>query len=112
MLRRAAIGPVPAPLVQVGGLALDRETHELRLDGAPVHLSPLEFRLLERLAQAQGKVVTHRQLLADVWGTEQVDQLHYLRIYMGHLRAKIEANPAEPRYLLTELGVGYRLADE
>ena len=112
MLRRAAIGPVPAPLVQVGGLALDRETHELRLDGAPVHLSPLEFRLLARLAQAQGKVVTHRQLLADVWGTEQVDQLHYLRIYMGHLRAKIEANPAEPRYLLTELGVGYRLADE
>ena len=112
MLRRAAIGPVPAPLVQVGGLALDRETHELRLDGAPVHLSPQEFRLLERLAQAQGKVVTHRQLLADVWGTEQVDQLHYLRIYMGHLRAKIEANPAEPRYLLTELGVGYRLADE
>lgn len=112
MLRRAAISPVPPALVQVGGLALDREAHELRLDGAPVHLSPLEFRLLERLAQAQGKVVTHRQLLADVWGTEQVDQLHYLRIYMGHLRAKIEANPAEPRYLLTELGVGYRLADE
>jgi two-component system KDP operon response regulator KdpE len=57
-------------------------------------------------------VVTHRQLLADVWGAEQVDQLHYLRIYMGHLRAKIEVDPAQPRYLLTELGVGYRLADE
>ncbi|MCD6078547.1 MAG: putative response regulator, OmpR [Ramlibacter sp.] len=112
MLRRAAASPGPAPLVRVGGLALDREAHELRLDGSPVHLSPLEYRLLERLALAQGKVVTHRQLLADVWGTEQVDQLHYLRIYMGHLRAKIEANPAEPRYLLTELGVGYRLADE
>ena len=112
MLRRAAASPEPAPLVRVGGLALDREAHELRLEGSPVHLTPLEFRLLERLAASQGKVVTHRQLLADVWGTEQVDQLHYLRIYMGHLRAKIEANPAEPRYLLTELGVGYRLADE
>jgi two-component system KDP operon response regulator KdpE len=112
MLRRAAASPEPAPLVQVGGLTLDRAAHELRLDGSPVHLTPLEYRLLERLAAAQGKVVTHRQLLADVWGTDQVDQLHYLRIYMGHLRAKIEANPAEPRYLLTELGVGYRLADE
>jgi len=112
MLRRAAASPDSAPLVRVGNLTLDRDAHELRLDGSPVHLSPLEYRLLERLAAAQGKVVTHRQLLADVWGTEQVDQLHYLRIYMGHLRAKIEANPAEPRYLLTELGVGYRLADE
>jgi len=112
MLRRAAASPVPAPLVSVGGLTLDRDAHEVRLDGEPVHLSPLEYRLLERLARVQGKVVTHRQLLADVWGTDQVDQLHYLRIYMGHLRAKIEANPAEPHYLLTELGVGYRLADE
>jgi two-component system KDP operon response regulator KdpE len=112
MLRRAAVNPGPAPRVEIGGLVLDRDTRQLLLDGSPVHLSPLEYRLLERLARVQGKVVTHRQLLADVWGSEQVDQLHYLRIYMGHLRAKIEANPAEPRYLLTELGVGYRLADE
>jgi two-component system, OmpR family, KDP operon response regulator KdpE len=112
MLRRAAASPEPAPVVQVAGLALDRDAHEVRIDGAAVHLSPLEYRLLERLARTPGKVLTHRQLLADVWGTDQVDQLHYLRIYMGHLRAKIEANPAEPRYLLTELGVGYRLADE
>jgi len=112
MLRRAAVNPEPAPLVEVGGLAFDRRAHQVRLDGAPVHLTPLEYRLLERLARVQGKVVTHRQLLADVWGDEQVDQLHYLRIYMGHLRAKLEVNPAEPRYLLTELGVGYRLADE
>ena len=112
MLRRAAVSPEPAPLVEVGGLAFDRQAHQVRLDGVPVHLSPLEYRLLERLARVQGKVVTHRQLLADVWGGEQVDQLHYLRIYMGHLRTKLEANPAEPRYLLTELGVGYRLANE
>lgn len=112
MLRRAAANPEPAPLIEVGGLALDRQAHQVRLDGASLHLTPLEYRLLERLARVPGKVVTHRQLLADVWGDAQVDQLHYLRIYMGHLRAKIEANPAEPRYLLTELGVGYRLADE
>ena len=112
MLRRSAVVPQPAPLLQIGDLALDREARQLHVRGEPVHLSPLEFRLLERLARVPGKVVTHRQLLADVWGTDQVDQLHYLRIYMGHLRAKIEANAAEPRYLLTELGVGYRLADE
>ena len=112
MLRRASVTPEPAPRIEVGGLVFDRDTRQLHLDGSPVHLTPIEYRLLERLARVQGKVVTHRQLLADVWGTEQVDQLHYLRIYMGHLRGKIEANPAEPRYLLTELGVGYRLADE
>ena len=112
MLRRAGTSPAPAPRFEVGELSFDRETRELRIAGAPVHLTPLETRLFERLARTPGKVVTHRQLLADCWGSEQVDQLHYLRIYMGHLRAKVERDPAEPRYLLTELGVGYRLADE
>ena len=114
MLRRASLAataPV-SPVLRVGGLVLDRDAHSLQLDGQPVHLSPIEFKLLERLSRAPGQVVTHRQLLADVWGADQTDQLHYLRIYMGHLRAKIEADPAQPRYLLTELGVGYRLADE
>ncbi len=112
MLRRAATGPVQLPLLRVGALVLDREAHQLQRDGVALHLTPIEFRLFERLAQVPGKVVTHRQLLADVWGSDQVDQLQYLRIYMGHLRAKIEADPAQPRYLLTELGLGYRLADE
>jgi two-component system KDP operon response regulator KdpE len=112
MLRRAAASPQPAPELRVGDLVIDRAAHAVRLRGAAVHLSPREFALLERLARAPGRVVTHRQLLADVWGGEHVDQLHYLRIYMGHLRAKLEDDPAEPRYLLTELGVGYRLADE
>jgi two-component system, OmpR family, KDP operon response regulator KdpE len=112
MLRRAGTPGSEPPVVRIGDLALDRAAHELRRNGEPVHLTPIEFRLFERLARAPGKVVTHRQLLADVWGTDQVAQLHYLRIYMGHLRAKIEADPAEPRLLLTELGVGYRLADE
>jgi len=112
MLRRAGTPAAQPPQLRLGDLVLDRAAHELRRAGKPVHLTPIEFRLFERLARAPGKVVTHRQLLADVWGTDQVDQLHYLRIYMGHLRAKIEADPAEPRLLLTELGVGYRLADE
>jgi two-component system KDP operon response regulator KdpE len=112
MLRRASAAPQPAASLRVAELEFDRAAHKLRLRGQELHLTPLEFRLFERLARSPGTVVTHRQLLADVWGADQVDQLHYLRIYMGHLRAKIEADPAQPRYLLTELGVGYRLADE
>jgi two-component system KDP operon response regulator KdpE len=112
MLRRAKAAPVPARVLHIGDIAFDRETREIVLRGEAVHLTPIEYKLFDRLARDPGKVLTHRQLLADVWGSEQVDQLHYLRIYMAHLRAKLEANPAEPRYLLTELGVGYRLADE
>jgi two-component system KDP operon response regulator KdpE len=85
--------------------------HSVQLQGEPVHLTPTEFRLLARLVRQAGQVVTHRQLLADVWGPEHVDQLQYLRLYMGQLRAKLEAHPAEPRWLLTEPGVGYRLAE-
>jgi two-component system KDP operon response regulator KdpE len=112
MLRRAQAAPVPPRVLRVGDIAFDREARELTLRGKAVHLTPIEFKLFERLARDPGRVLTHRQLLADVWGSEQVDQLHYLRIYMAHLRAKLEDNPAEPRYLVTELGVGYRLADE
>jgi two-component system KDP operon response regulator KdpE len=112
MLRRAHAEPAAPAVLRVGELAFDRERRQLAVDGRLVHLTPLEYRLFERLARVAGKVVTHRQLLADVWGGDQVDQLHYLRIYMGHLRAKVERDPADPRYLLTELGVGYRLADE
>ena len=112
MLRRAQAVPAQPALVRVGELAFDPERRHLAVGGRQVHLTPLEYRLFERLARAPGRVVTHRRLLSDVWGNEQVDQLHYLRIYMGHLRAKIERDPADPRYLLTELGVGYRLSDE
>jgi two-component system KDP operon response regulator KdpE len=112
MLRRARTVSPPASRLRVGDLMFDRESRELHVRGAAIHLTPIEFKLFERLARSPGKVLTHRQLLAYVWGDEEVDQLHYLRIYMAHLRAKIEEAPAEPRYLLTELGVGYRLADE
>jgi two-component system KDP operon response regulator KdpE len=75
-----------------------------------LHLTPTEFKLLARLVRSAGRVVTHRQLLADVWGAEFTERTHYLRLYMGQLRAKIEVDPAEPRHLLTETGIGYRLA--
>ena len=112
MLRRAALVPAPARVLRVGALDIDLDRREVKRDGQPGRLTPIEYRLLACLASRPGHVVTHRQLLSTVWGAEQIDQLHYLRIYMGHLRAKLEDNPAEPRHLLTELGVGYRLADE
>ena len=112
MLRRTGTAPKPAGVFAVGELRFDYGGRNLRLRGEAVRLTPREAALFQALAENPGKVMTHRQLLARVWGAEQVDQLHYLRIYMGHLRSKIEDDPAEPRYLLTELGVGYRLADE
>jgi two-component system KDP operon response regulator KdpE len=91
-------------------LEVDLDSHAVRVKGAPVHLTPTEFKLLARLVRSAGKVVTHRQLLVDVWGPEFSGHTHYLRLYMGQLRAKIEDDPAEPRHLLTETGIGYRLA--
>ncbi len=92
-----------------GTLAVDLAAHRVQLDGADVHLTPTEFKLLARLVRSAGQVVTHRQLLADVWGADCTEHTHYLRLYMGQLRAKLEAEPAEPQRLLTEPGVGYRV---
>jgi two-component system KDP operon response regulator KdpE len=91
-------------------LHIDLSNRVVTLRGQDVHLTPTEFNLLARLVRSAGRVVTHRQLLSDVWGAEFTDHTHYLRLYMGQLRAKIETDPAEPRHLLTETGVGYRLA--
>ena len=93
-------------------LRVDLATHVVARDGQKLHLTPTEFKLLARLVRSAGKVVTHRQLLAEVWGPEFTEHTHYLRLYMGQLHAKIERDPAEPRHLLTETGVGYRLADD
>ena len=93
------------------GLLVDLEGHRVCLAGADVHLTPTEFKLLARLVRSAGQVVTHRQLLADVWGPEFTEHTHYLRLYMAQLRAKLEAEPADPQRLLTEPGVGYRLAE-
>ena len=95
----------------LGDLQIDLARHTVHLQGQAVRLTPTEFKLLARLARQAGQVVTHRQLLRDVWGPEHVDQVHYLRLYMGQLRAKLEAVPAEPQWLLTEPGVGYKLAE-
>ncbi len=94
-----------------GGLMVDLQARRVLRDGAAVHLTPTEFALLARLVRNAGQVVTHRQLLADVWGPECTDHTHYLRLYMAQLRAKLELHPADPQLLLTEPGVGYRLAD-
>lgn len=91
-------------------LRVDLALHQVQKGGETLHLTPTEFKLLARLVRSAGRVVTHRQLLADVWGPEFTEHTHYLRLYMGQLRAKIERDPAEPRHLLTETGVGYRLA--
>ncbi|MBB3102612.1 response regulator [Azomonas macrocytogenes] len=96
---------------QRNGLEIDLAAHRVALHGETVHLTPTEFKLLARLARSAGQVVTHRQLLTDVWGNEFVEHTHYLRLYMGQLRAKLEADSAEPCLLLTEPGVGYRLME-
>lgn len=97
---------------RAGALRVDITRHQVQLHNQSVHLTPTEFKLLARLVRQAGQVVTHRQLLADVWGPEHVDQLQYLRLYMGQLRAKLETHPAEPQWLLTEPGIGYRLAED
>ena len=96
----------------VGELHVDLAARRVTLGGAEVHLTPIEYRLLIALVHHAGKVITHRQLLQEVWGPQATEQAHYLRVYMAHLRRKLEADPARPRYLLTEAGVGYRLAAE
>ena len=88
---------------------IDMQARIVTRDGLRVHLTPTEYRLLTVLAVNAGRVVTNRQLLAEVWGPANVDNSHYLRIYMGHLRQKLEEDPARPRYLITETAVGYRL---
>jgi len=108
-LRHATQTVADTQVLQFGGLRLDLERREVAMDGIPVRLTPLEYRLLEALAQRAGKVATHAQLLNEVWGPVGAGQTHYLRIYMGTLRRKIEPDATRPRYLLTEPSIGYRL---
>lgn len=95
---------------ELDDLRVDLGLYTVVCKGKELHLTPTEFKLLARLVRSAGRVVTHRQLLADVWGAEFTEHTHYLRLYMGQLRSKIEIYPAEPRHLLTETGIGYRLA--
>ncbi len=105
----SADGTPDEPLFTFGDVAVDRQARLVRRAGAEVHLTPIEYRLLTVLMTNAGRVLTHRQLLREVWGPAHAGQNHYLRIYMGHLRQKLEADPAQPKHLLTETAVGYRL---
>lgn len=101
-----------AAVFEVGELCVDLARREVRLSGKPVHLTPIEYSLLATLVKNAGKVITHRQLLKEVWGPGVANETHYLRVYANQLRQKIEPDPARPRYLITETGVGYRLLEE
>jgi two-component system, OmpR family, KDP operon response regulator KdpE len=97
-----------SPLVRFGEVVVDLANRRVTRGEEEVHLTQVEFRLLAMLLNHPGKVLTHRMLLREVWGPTYVEHSHYLRIYMGHLRQKLEADPARPRHLLTETGIGYR----
>jgi two-component system KDP operon response regulator KdpE len=112
-LRRASIvtsGGPASSIVRFGDISVDLATYEVIRAGEAVHLTPTEFRLLAALIRGYGRVLTHRQLLLDVWGPGYGDRPQYLRVYMGTLRQKLEADPTRPLHLVTELQVGYRLA--
>ena len=108
-LRRTARTDAGEPVFQLGDLKVDLEKRQVFVAGKEVHLSVTEYKLLGVLVRHAGKVLTHRQLLKEVWGPLHADDAPYLRVFMRQLRGKLEQNPARPRYLLTEIGVGYRL---
>jgi two-component system, OmpR family, KDP operon response regulator KdpE len=109
VLRRAV--PSAEPVLVIGGLEVDLEKRELRVDGKPVHLTPLQFDLLRVLAANEGKLLTHRMILQQVWGPGYGSESNLLHVHVSQLRRKIEPDPTRPRYLLTEPGAGYRLVD-
>ena len=102
----------PTPVFQLGDWRIDQTRREVTVAGQQVHLTPNEYKLLTTLVKHAGLVLTHHQLLKEVWGSVQGAQPHYLRVYMAQLRQKLEADPARPKYLITEPGVGYRLRTE
>jgi two-component system KDP operon response regulator KdpE len=108
-LRRVAAGQQPATeVIELGTFRIDPELHSVQVGGREVHLTPKEFDLLVYLARHAGKVITHRVLLAAIWGENSVEQPEYLRVFVGHLRKKLEPGEGSPRYILTEPWVGYR----
>jgi two-component system, OmpR family, KDP operon response regulator KdpE len=105
-------GAPTEPFFEVGDVRVDLARREVTRAGTPVHLTPTEYKLLALLIRHAGKVLTHRQLLKEVWGVNYADQSHYVRVYMAQLRQKLEGDQARPRLILTEPGVGYRLRAE
>jgi two-component system KDP operon response regulator KdpE len=110
-LRHAVGGAVPEQVLQFGELKLDLARREVFRGAEELHLTPIEYKLLALFAQHAGKVLTHRQILLEVWGPAYASQTHYVRVHMAELRKKVEAEPSRPRLLVTEPGVGYRLRD-
>jgi two-component system, OmpR family, KDP operon response regulator KdpE len=110
VLRRSADGAAQ-PVLQLGELEIDLAARRVSRGGQEVHLTPIEFDLLQGLARHPGKLVTHRQLLKEVWGPAYGSETHYLRVHVAHIRAKLEPDPSRPRFLITEPGVGYRLRE-
>ena len=104
--------PRPQSVYRVGGLELDVEKHAAALDGEPLHLTPMEFSLMSLLIKNAGKVLTSGYILKEVWGAAYDSDTQALRALMAALRRKVEKNPAKPRYIFTEIGIGYRMADE
>ena len=107
-LRRHASAQPNEPVVTFSDITVDLAARRIKRGSEEIHLTPIEFRLLAVLLNNVGKVLTQRQLLSQVWGPNAVEHSHYLRIYMGHLRQKLEIDPARPQHLLTETGIGYR----
>lgn len=112
LARRRGRADAAEPIFRAGDIEVDFANRRVKRAGQPVRLTPIEYRLLTLLATNAGRVLTHRQILREVWGPSHVEHEHYTRIYMGHLRRKLEADPTQPRYLLTETAVGYRLVTE
>jgi two-component system KDP operon response regulator KdpE len=108
LLRRRARSADATAITEFGDVSVDLSRRIVRRNGEDIHLTALEYRLLAVLVANAGRVLTHRQLLREVWGPSYVDSSHYLRIYVGHLRQKLEADATQPRFILTETGVGYR----
>ncbi|HTL66171.1 MAG TPA: response regulator [Lacunisphaera sp.] len=110
VLRRTPAKAEPA-VVRIGDIEFDRAERRVLRDGVEVHLTAREYALLQLLVQHRGRVVTHRQILREIWGPGAEENTHYLRVHMAHLRQKLEALPSTPRHLRTEAGIGYRLVD-
>jgi two-component system KDP operon response regulator KdpE len=107
--RRRSDNAPGSAIFEFGDVKVDLSLRTVHKGGAPIHLTPIEYRLLGLLIANAGKVLTHRQILREVWGPSHSEDGHYVRVYMGHLRQKLENDPAQPQHILTETGVGYRL---
>jgi two-component system KDP operon response regulator KdpE len=108
-LRRSGGGQGADPVLRFGTIAVDRALRTVRRGEEELHLTPIEYRLLQELANQPGRVLTHQHLLKTVWGPGHAEDVHYVRVHMANLRKKLEADPNRPQWLVTEAGVGYRL---